>query len=58
MIRHAIVSSGLVSMLAYGLSVTVNASELNLPITAQNKVLGVRIDDLVSVFSKHDSRTC
>ncbi len=55
MIRHAIVSSGLAAMLALGLhnasaDTSVTANEINLPTEAQNKVIGVRLDDLISVF--------
>lgn len=57
MIRHALVSSTLAAMLAFGMqnafadTIQNNAGfEAQLPTEAQNKISGVRIDDVVSVF--------
>ena len=47
MIRHTVVSSTLAAMLAFGVQ---NAFAEQLPVEAQNKVIGVRIDDLVNVM--------
>lgn len=57
MIRHVVVSSSLLIFIAGNMNVSLaksldakNSRELSLPVEAQNKVVGVRLEDLIATF--------